>query len=87
MNDNIDFEKNMDKLEEIVKKLEKGNLPLEESFKLFKEGLLLSQKLNNVLNDIEGKITMLINNDEEVPFNLEEDKDVWWHSYGKDWIY
>ncbi|ADL68825.1 exodeoxyribonuclease VII small subunit [Thermoanaerobacterium thermosaccharolyticum] len=76
MNDNIDFEKNMDKLEEIVKKLEKGNLPLEESFKLFKEGLLLSQKLNNVLNDIEGKITMLINNDEEVPFNLEEDKDV-----------
>jgi len=76
MNDNIDFEKNLDKLEEIVKKLEKGNLPLEESFKLFKEGLLLSQKLNNVLNDIEGKITMLINNDEEVPFNLEEDKDV-----------
>ncbi|WP_434565456.1 exodeoxyribonuclease VII small subunit [Thermoanaerobacterium thermosaccharolyticum] len=76
MNDNIDFEKNMDKLEEIVKKLEKGNLPLEESFKLFKEGLLLSQKLNNVLNDIEDKITMLINNDEEVPFNLEEDKDV-----------
>ncbi|MFU0783450.1 MAG: exodeoxyribonuclease VII small subunit [Thermoanaerobacterium thermosaccharolyticum] len=76
MNDNIDFEKNMDKLEEIVKKLEKGNLPLEESFKLFKEGLLLSQKLNNILNDIEGKITMLINNDEEVPFNLEEDKDV-----------
>lgn len=76
MNDNMDFEKNLDKLEEIVKKLEKGNLPLEESFKLFKEGLLLSQKLNNVLNDIEGKITMLINNDEEVPFNLEEDKDV-----------
>ncbi|MBE0067709.1 exodeoxyribonuclease VII small subunit [Thermoanaerobacterium thermosaccharolyticum] len=76
MNDNIDFEKNMDKLEEIVKKLEKGNLPLEESFKLFKEGLLLSQKLNNILNDIEGRITMLINNDEEVPFNLEEDKDV-----------
>lgn len=76
MSDNMDFEKNMDKLEEIVKKLEKGNLPLEESFKLFKEGLLLSQKLNNVLNDIEGKITMLINNDEEIPFNLEEDKDV-----------
>ncbi|MBP2071738.1 exodeoxyribonuclease VII small subunit [Thermoanaerobacterium butyriciformans] len=76
MSDNMDFEKNMDKLEEIVKKLEKGNLPLEESFKLFKEGLLLSQKLNDVLNDIEGKITMLINNDEEIPFNLEEDKDV-----------
>ncbi|MDI3477181.1 MAG: exodeoxyribonuclease small subunit [Thermoanaerobacterium sp.] len=76
MSDNMDFEKNMDKLEEIVKKLEKGNLPLEESFKLFKEGLLLSQKLNNVLNDIEGKITMLVNNDEEIPFNLEEDKDV-----------
>lgn len=76
MSDDMDFEKNMDKLEEIVKKLEKGNLPLEESFRLFKEGLLLSQKLNSVLNDIEGKITMLINNDEEITFNVEEDNDV-----------
>lgn len=76
MNDDMDFEKNMDKLEDIVKKLEKGNLPLEESFKLFKEGLQLSQKLNELLNNIEGKITMLVNGDDEVPFKIEEDKDV-----------
>ncbi|SNX55370.1 exodeoxyribonuclease VII small subunit [Thermoanaerobacterium sp. RBIITD] len=76
MNDDMDFEKNMDKLEDIVKKLEKGNLPLEESFKLFKEGLQLSQKLNELLNNIEGKITMLVNGDDKVPFKIEEDKDV-----------
>ncbi|MDI3310193.1 MAG: exodeoxyribonuclease VII small subunit [Thermoanaerobacterium sp.] len=76
MNENIDFEKSMDKLDDIVKKLENGNLSLEESFKLFKEGLALSQKLNKALNDIEGKITMLINENEEIPFNFEEDKDV-----------
>ncbi|AEF17220.1 MULTISPECIES: exodeoxyribonuclease VII small subunit [Thermoanaerobacterium] len=76
MSENMDFEKSMDKLDDIVKKLEDGNLPLEESFKLFKEGLELSQKLNKALNDIEGKITMLINENEEIPFNFEEDKDV-----------
>lgn len=76
MSENMDFEESMDKLDDIVKKLEDGNLPLEESFKLFKEGLELSQKLNKTLNDIEGKITMLINENEEIPFNFEEDKDV-----------
>ncbi|HHV73731.1 exodeoxyribonuclease VII small subunit [Thermoanaerobacterium sp. PSU-2] len=76
MSENMDFEESMDKLDDIVKKLEDGNLPLEESFKLFKEGLELSQKLNKALNDIEGKITMLINENEEIPFNFEEDKDV-----------
>jgi len=76
MSENMDFEKSMDKLDDIVKKLENGNLSLEESFKLFKEGLALSQKLNKALNDIEGKITMLINENEEIPFNFEEDKDV-----------
>ncbi|MDE4541700.1 exodeoxyribonuclease VII small subunit [Thermoanaerobacterium saccharolyticum] len=76
MSENMDFEESMDKLDDIVKKLEDGNLSLEESFKLFKEGLELSQKLNKELNDIEGKITMLINENEEIPFNFEEDKDV-----------
>ncbi|AFK86930.1 MULTISPECIES: exodeoxyribonuclease VII small subunit [Thermoanaerobacterium] len=76
MSENMDFEESMDKLDDIVKKLEDGNLSLEESFKLFKEGLELSQKLNKALNDIEGKITMLINENEEIPFNFEEDKDV-----------
>ncbi len=76
MSENMDFEKSMDKLDDIVKKLEDGNLSLEESFKLFKEGLELSQKLNKALNDIEGKITMLIDENEEIPFNFEEDKDV-----------
>lgn len=76
MSENMDFEESMDKLDDIVKKLEDGNLSLEESFKLFKEGLELSQKLNKALNDIEGKITMLIDENEEIPFNFEEDKDV-----------
>lgn len=71
MSDENNFEKNMDQLEKIVDKLENGNLTLEESFKLFKEGLQLSQKLNELLNNIEGKITLLVNESKEVPFDAE----------------
>lgn len=75
MNEELTFEEEMMRLEEIVNILEKGNLKLEESFNLFREGVEISKKLEKRLSEIEGKITLLINENEEVDFK-EEEKDV-----------
>ena len=40
---NVTFEANMQRLEEIVRKMERGDVPLEESLKLFHEGTDLEQ--------------------------------------------
>lgn len=72
MDSEIVFEIEMAKLEEIVKKLEKGNLTLDESFNLFKEGIEITQKLERKLNEVEGKVTILVNDTEESEFYKEE---------------
>lgn len=72
MDKEILFEVEMAKLEEIVDKLEKGNLTLDESFNLFKEGIEITQRLERKLNEVEGKITILINDTEESEFYKEE---------------
>lgn len=71
MNNETIFEVEMAKLEEIVNKLEKGNLTLDESFNLFKEGIEIAQRLEKKLNEVEGKITILINDSEENEFHKE----------------
>lgn len=52
----LKFEQAMTKLEEIVNTLEKGELGLDESLKLFEEGTKLASFCNNALNDAELKI-------------------------------
>ena len=53
----FDYEKSVERLEEIVSKLEDGNLSLEESMKLFEEGTKLSTACYDVLKKAEQKIT------------------------------
>ncbi|AIS52382.1 exodeoxyribonuclease 7 small subunit [Thermoanaerobacter kivui] len=72
MNEELSFEEEMTRLEEIVTTLEKGNLLLEESFNLFKEGIEISKRLEKRLREVEGKITLLINESEEIDFQEEE---------------
>lgn len=48
----MDFEKKLGRLEEIVQKMERGDLALEESLKLFEEGVKLSRECHNRLNEI-----------------------------------
>ena len=52
----VSFEKKLDRLEEIVDKVEKGTLPLEESIKLYEEGNALIKELEEALIDAEKKI-------------------------------
>ena len=56
----------MKKLEEIANELEKGNLSLDESVNKFEEGMKLSKKCSDFLNSAEKKITMLINDGNEI---------------------
>lgn len=54
------FEESLKKLETIVDQLEKGDLPLEESLKLFEEGVGLSTSCKKELDQAEGRVQMLI---------------------------
>lgn len=54
------FEESLKKLDEIVGQLENGNLPLEDSIKLFEEGVRLSTACKQELETAEGKVQMLI---------------------------
>jgi exodeoxyribonuclease VII small subunit len=54
------FEESLKKLESIVDKLEKGDLSLEDSLKLFEEGVGLSSACKKELEEAEGKVQILI---------------------------
>ena len=54
------FEESLKKLETIVDKLEKGDLSLEDSLKLFEQGVDLSAACKKELDEAEGKVQMLV---------------------------
>lgn len=60
----MNFEENVEQLEKIVQELEKGDLNLDESIKKFEEGMNLSKKCNEILEEAEKKITVLIKKDD-----------------------
>ena len=53
------FEDSLTKLEEIVAQLERGDLSLEDSVRLFEEGTRLSAECRKQLEEAEGKVEML----------------------------
>ena len=56
----MNYETMMIELEKIVKRLESGSLPLDEALKLYSEGMRLSGKCSQKLDDTEGKIAKII---------------------------
>lgn len=54
--DKSSFEKDFKRLEEIASLLESGEITLEESIKLFEEGVVLSKRLLKTLNEAELKV-------------------------------
>lgn len=54
------FESSLGALEKIVRKLEDGDLSLEESLKLFEEGVRLSRECQERLNQAERRIEILL---------------------------
>ncbi len=56
----LSFEAGMERLEQIVKELEEGDLPLERSLELFEEGMNLSEACRRQLEEAENKVELLV---------------------------
>jgi exodeoxyribonuclease VII small subunit len=54
------FEESLKQLEKIVDQLERGDLPLEESVRLFEDGVRLSTTCKQELDAAEGKVQILM---------------------------
>ncbi len=70
------FEQSMKELEEIAEKLSNGDISLDESIKLFENGMKLSKNCQKILEDAEKKVNILINRDENIqkePFGETEE--------------
>ncbi|MBR0396975.1 MAG: exodeoxyribonuclease VII small subunit [Eubacterium sp.] len=72
----LTFEQSMQRLEEIVRLLERGDVPLEESLALFEEGSGLIAQCSKLLDQAEQKVIKLKKGSDgapvELPFDAEE---------------
>ena len=59
MNKNLKFETALDKLSEVIKKLEDSETSLDEALKLYEEGISLIRFCTQKLDDAEQKIKLL----------------------------
>lgn len=66
MGSKINFEQGIEKLEEIVTKLESGSVSLDESFKEYEKGVKLYKELKKLLAEGEAKIIQLTQKDLDV---------------------
>ncbi len=71
---NMTFEESMARLEVIVQAMEKGDIALEESLKLFQEGTLLIQSCTKLLDDAQLEIKKIVPGADGSP--VEEDVDI-----------
>ncbi|MFQ5656158.1 MAG: exodeoxyribonuclease VII small subunit [Candidatus Methylomirabilales bacterium] len=73
----IKFEEAMGRLEAVVSRLESGELPLEESLRLFEEGVHLTKVCIHRLDEAERRISILLKNEQgemvEAPFGEGEE--------------
>ena len=61
---NVSFEEALQELEAIVRKLEEGNMPLEESVKAYERGISLKKLCDQKLSEAQLKIEeVMVNND------------------------
>ena len=71
------FEEAMEQLENIVKGLESGRLPLEKAIKKFEQGMKYSEVCHDILDETEKKISVILKdnngNIREEPFQLNDE--------------
>lgn len=68
---NNTFEENMERLEQIVRAMDKGDVPLEESLKLFQEGTQLVEICGKLLDEAELQVKKVVTDSDGKP--VEED--------------
>ena len=57
---NITFEENLKRLEQIVRAMERGDVALDESLKLFQEGTVLVRSCSKLLDEAELQVKMIM---------------------------
>jgi len=62
LNETIDFEQSLKELEDIVRKMEQGELSLEHSLEAFEEGVKLTRNCQTALQKAEQKVALLVKN-------------------------
>jgi exodeoxyribonuclease VII small subunit len=71
------FEEALGRLEDIVKRMEAGEMTLEESLKAFEEGIKLARLCSRRLDEAERRVEMLLKQEQELvirPFKVEENE-------------
>lgn len=70
MSEQLSFEQSLARLDEIVKRLENGDLPLDESMKAFEEGTALISMCTKMLDEAEQKVVKLKKGPDRQPIEL-----------------
>ncbi|AJD91413.1 exodeoxyribonuclease VII small subunit [Jeotgalibacillus malaysiensis] len=68
----VSFEDAMEGLEEIVAKLEEGDVPLEEAIDYYKKGVELSKLCHEKLQSAEKQLAVMMTEEGETPIDPEE---------------
>ena len=67
MNENLTFESKLQRLEQIVRAMERGEVPLDESMKLFQEGTELVRSCTKLLDEAQFKVNAILADSEGQP--------------------
>ena len=69
----INFEENIKKLEEIIRELESGNVPLDDALNKFNEAFKLSEECDQKLKEVNESLSKILNKDGTLEeFKIEE---------------
>ncbi|MFC6670189.1 exodeoxyribonuclease VII small subunit [Marinobacterium aestuariivivens] len=71
-----DFEASLSELEQLVNRMEQGDMPLADALQAFEQGIALTRECQAILDQAEQKVRMLVEKDGElqtVPFHEPED--------------
>ncbi|QSS98908.1 exodeoxyribonuclease VII small subunit [Pontibacillus sp. ALD_SL1] len=73
--EDMSFEEAMKQLEQIVEKLEEGDVPLEKAITYYQDGMKLSKVCNDKLNNVEKQMQQIMNDQGEFEsFSVEEEE-------------
>ncbi|API90500.1 exodeoxyribonuclease 7 small subunit [Virgibacillus pantothenticus] len=71
----LTFEEAMQQLEQVVEKLETGDVPLEKAITYYQDGMKLSKLCTEKLNQVEEKMTKIMNEQGDLePFPMQEEE-------------
>jgi len=74
MNEELSFEDKMLRLDSIIESMQNSEIGLQESVKLFEEGIKLINSLNSELGGVKEKVRILLDASDEIQLGIFEDE-------------